>query len=79
MLDKTELVGDILFEGKIDFQRGGVFYSLYQAAKVNHVIAIDGYGIFKEHEKFRAFNDSKRVLDCSQNFKMIEGKKYLRC
>ena len=39
------------------------------------VLTIDEYGIIKENKTFKGFNDSKRRLDRSQYFKMIEGKK----
>ena len=36
---------------------------------------MDEYGIIQEHKTFKGFNDNKRLLDQSQYFRMIEGKK----
>ena len=38
-------------------------------------LTIDDYGIIQEQKTLKGFNDSKRLLDRSQYFKMIEGKK----
>ena len=75
MLDKAKLVGGELFQGKNDYKCGGVFYSLFPAPKVKCCLTIDEYGIVLEHKTFEGFNDSKRLLDRSRYFKMIEGKK----
>ena len=40
-----------------------------------YVLIIDKFGILQEHKIFDKFNDSKRLLDRFQNFKMTEGKK----
>ena len=75
VLDKANLVGDNLCQGKNDYETGGIFYSLYLASKIKYCLTIDEYGIIKEHKTFKGFNDSKRLLDRSQYFKMKEGKK----
>ena len=75
VLDKANLVGEGLCQGKYDYKSGGVFYSLYLAPKIKYVLTIDEYGIIKEHKTFKGLNDSKRLLDRSQYFKMKEGKK----
>ena len=36
---------------------------------------MDDYSIVQEHKTFKGINDSKRLLDRSQYFKMTEGKK----
>ena len=36
---------------------------------------MDDYGIIQEHKTFKGLNDSRRLLDRSQYFKMIECKK----
>ena len=38
-------------------------------------LTIDKHGIIREHKIFKGFSDSKRLLDRSQYFKTIEGKK----
>ena len=73
-MDKANLVGEELCQGKIDYKRGGNFYGLYLAPKKD-VLTINEFGILQEHKTFKRFNDSKRLLDRSQNFKMIEGEK----
>ena len=50
------------------------FYGLFLAPKIKYCLTIDDYGIIQEHNTFKGFNDSKRLLDRSQYFKMIEGK-----
>ena len=75
VLDKANLVGENLCQGKNDYKTGGIFYGLYFASKIKYCLTIDDYGIIKEHKTFKGFNDSKRLLDRSQYFKMKEGKK----
>ena len=74
VLDKAILVGEQLCQGKIDFKTGGIFYGLFLAAKIKYCLSIDKYGIIQKHKTFKGFNDSKRLLDRSQNFKKLEGK-----
>ena len=75
VLDKANLVGENLCQGKNDYKTGGIFYGLYLASKIKYCLTIDDYGIIKEHKTFKGFKDSKRLLDRSQYFKMKEGKK----
>ena len=75
VLDKANLVGNNLCQGKNDYETGGIFYSLYLAPKIKYCLTKDEYGIIKEHKTFKGFNDSKRLLDRSQYFKMKEGEK----
>ena len=75
VLDKATLVGEELCEGKNDYQSGGIFYGIFLASKIKYCLTIDNYGIIQEHKTFKGFNDIKRLLDRSQYFKMIEGKK----
>ena len=75
MLDKANLVGEELGQGKNDYETGGIFYVLLLAPKIKYCSNIDEFGILQEHKTFKGFNDSKRLLDRSQNFKNIEGKK----
>ena len=75
VLDKANLVGEELCQGKSDYKTGGILYSLISALKIKYCLIIDNYGIIQEHKTFKEFNDSYRILDRSQYFKMIEGKK----
>ena len=75
VLDKANLVGEELCQGKNDYKTGGTFYGLFLAPKIKYCLTIDDYGIIQEQKTFKGLNDSKRLLDRSQNFKMIEGKK----
>ena len=75
MLDKANLVGEGLCQGKNDCKTGGIFCGLFLAPKINYCLTIDDYGIIQEQKTFKGFNDSKRLLDRSQYFKMKEGKK----
>ena len=75
VLDRANLVGEDLCQGKNDYKSGGIFYGLYLVAKIKYCLTIDEFGIIKEHKTFKGFNDSKRLLDRSQYFKMKEGEK----
>ena len=75
VLDKANLVGEGLCQGKNDYKTGGIFYGLFLAPKIKYCLTIDDYGIIQEHKTFKGFNDSKRLLDRFQYFKMMEGKK----
>ena len=75
VLDKTTLVGKELCRGKNDDEVGGVFYSCFLPPKTKNCSTICEYGVFQEYKTFKKFNDYKRLLDRSQSFKMIEGKK----
>ena len=79
VLDKVNLVGEELFQGKNVYKTGGIFYGLFLGAKANYCLTMEYYGIIQEHKTFKGFNDSKRLSDRSQNFKKIEGKKYQLC
>ena len=79
LLDKAKLVGEELCQGKNDYKSGGIFYGLFLAPKIKYCLTIDNYGIMQKHKTFERLNDCKRPLDCFQKFKMIEGKKHLRC
>ena len=51
------------------------YFPFFLALKLKYCSTIDKFGIFREHKTFEGFNDSKRLLDRSPYFKMIEGKK----
>ena len=50
-------------------------YGLLQAPKLKYCLFIDKFGIIKEHKPLKGFNDSKQLLDRSQYFYIIDGKK----
>ena len=75
VLDKANLVGDGLCQGKNDYKTGGIFYGLLLGAKIKYCLTIDDCGIIKEHKTFKGFNDREKLIDRSQYFKMKEGKK----
>ena len=75
VLDKANLVGEELCQGKNDYKTGGIFYALFLAPKIKYCLTIDECGIIKEHKTFKGFIDSKRLLDRFQYFKMKEGEK----
>ena len=66
VLDKANLAGEGLCQGKNDYKTGGIFYGLYLAPKIKYCLTIDENGIIQEHKTFKGFNDSKRLLDRSQ-------------
>ena len=76
VLDKANLVGEELCQGKNDYKSRGVFYGLFLTPKIKYVLTIYEFGILQEHKTFTGFNDSKRLLHRSQYFKMKDGKKY---
>ena len=75
VLDKANLVGKSLCQGKNDYETGGIFYGLFLALKIKYILIIDYYGIIQQHMIFKGFNDSKRLIDRSQFFDMLKGKK----
>ena len=75
VLDKANLVGKNLCQSKNDYKTGGIFYALILAPQITYVLTINDYGIIQQHMTFKGFNDSKRLLDRSQYFDMLDGKK----
>ena len=74
-MDKANLVEEGLCRGKNDYVSGGVFYCLFLAPKIKYALTINEFGSVQQHMTFKGFNDSKRPLDRSQYFIMLEGKK----
>ena len=58
-----------------DYKTGGIFYGPFLAPKIKYCLTIDDYDLIQDHKTFKGFNDSKRLLNRSQYFKMIEGNK----
>ena len=75
VLDKANLVGKNLYQGKNDYKTDGIFYGLFLAPKIKYVLTINDCGIIQQHMTFKGFNDSKRLLDRSRYFDMLDGKK----
>ena len=75
VLDKANLVGKKLCQGKIDDKRGGIFYGFFLASKVKYCLTKNEFGNIQQYLTFKSFNDSKRLLNQSQYFHMLEGKK----
>ena len=79
MLDNAKLVGKNFWQGKNNYETGGIFYNLFLAPKTIYVLTISKFGIVQQHMTlmtFKGFKDSKRLLDRFQFFNMLEGKKY---
>ena len=76
---KTNLLGEELCHGKNEYKTGGFFQKIFLASKMKFSSTIDKFGVLQEHATFKGFNDSKRLRDRSQYYKMIEGKKYMHC
>ena len=75
VLDKANLVGKNLCQGKIDYETDGIFYGSIIAPKIKYCLTINEFVVIQQHMTFKGFNDSKRLLDRSQFFDMLEGKK----
>ena len=63
MLDKANLIGKNLCQGKNDYNTGGIFYGLFLAPKMKYVLTFDEYSVIQHHMNFKGFNDSRRLLD----------------
>ena len=74
VLDRANLVGKSLCQGKNDYKTGGMFHGLFLAPKTNYCLTISELGIIEQHMTLKGFNDSKRLLNRSQSFNMLEGK-----
>ena len=72
-MNKAGLVGDSLCQGKNNI----ISYGFILALKVKYCLAINEFGIIVEDKTFKGFNDCKRLLDSSQNFKNLEGEKII--
>ena len=75
VLDKANLVGKKLCQGENDYKTGGVFYGLFLAPKIKYCLTMKELGNIKQHLTFKDFNDSKRLIDRSQYFDILESKK----
>ena len=53
VLDKANLVGEGLCQGKNDYKTGGIFYGLFLAPKIKYCLTIHVYGIVQEHKHLK--------------------------
>ena len=74
-LQKAELVGKNLLQGKNDYKDGGIFYGLFLAPKIKYCLTINKYGVIDEHKTFRGFTNVSDNLDRKEYFKMFDGDK----
>ena len=65
VLDKANLVGEEICQGKKDYKTGGIVYGLFFAPKTKYCLTIAEFGIIQKHKTFKRFNDSKLLLDSS--------------
>ena len=77
LLDKALLVGSNPCQGKNDIRNGFILYELFLAPKIKYCLTRNQYGVIVEHKTLKRLNDSNRLLDQCQYFKMIDCKKYL--
>ena len=75
VLDKVKRNGKILCQSKNDYGTGGTFHGFFLAPKIKYCLTDNELGIIQQHMTFKGFNDSKLLLDRSQYFDMLEGKK----
>ena len=72
VLDKANLVGKNLCQGKNDYDTVGIYYALFLAPK-NYCYTMNEFGTIEEQKIFKGFNDSHGLFHRSQFFEMIEG------
>ena len=75
VVDKANLVGKYLWPCKNDYETGGIFYGLSLAPKIKYCSIINELGVIQQHMTSKGFNDIKRLLDRSQYFDMLDGRK----
>ena len=75
MLDKANLVGKNLCQGKNDYETGGIFYSFFLAPIKKFCLTVKVFGVIQRHMTFKGFINSRRLVDQSQYFDMLKGKK----
>ena len=59
---------------KIDYKTGGIFHNLFLAPKIKFCLTTNELGIIEQHMTLKGFSDSKRLLNRSQYFDILEGK-----
>ena len=78
VIDKANLVRKSLCQSKNDYKPGGIFYGLLLAPK-KKCLTVEEFCIAQHYMTFKGLNDSKQLLDRSQYFNMLDGKKYQLC
>ena len=76
-LDKADLVGKGLLQGKNGYKDGGIFCALFLAPKIKYCLTINKLGIIDEHRTFKRFTNVSDNLDRKEYFKMFEGDKLI--
>ena len=74
-LEKAELVGKNLLQGKNDYKDGGIFYGMFLAPKIKYCLIIKKYGVIYEKKTFKGYKDVSDKLDRKEYFKMSDGDK----
>ena len=54
VLDKANIVGKNLYQGKNDYETGGIFYGLFLAPK-KHCLIFNEFGVIQQHMTFGGF------------------------
>ena len=60
VLEKANLVGKKLCQGKNDYDSAGIFYVLFLAPEIKYCLTINEFGLIQQHMTFKGFNDSKK-------------------
>ena len=76
-LEKAELVGKNLLQGKNDYKDGGIFYGLFLAPKIKYCLTINKYGVIDEHKTFKGFSNVSDNLNRKEYFNMAHGDKLI--
>ena len=63
ILNKTNLVGETLVQGKNDYKKGVMVHALFLVAKIIYYLSINEYGNIEKHRVFKDFADSQRLLE----------------
>ena len=71
-LNKANLVGAKLGQGKNDYGDSGIFFGLFLAPKIKYCLTINEQGIINEKQTFKGFGDINRLLDTKKYFEMYE-------
>ena len=72
-LQGSGLVGKSLFQGKNDYEDGGIFYGLFLVPKIKYCLTINEYGVIDEHKCFKGFTNVSDDLDRKEYFKIADG------
>ena len=73
LLEKAILFWEDLCQSKNDYESRGFSYGFFLAPK-KYCLTVYEFGFFQQNMIFKGFTDSKRLIDWSQYFKMLDGK-----